>query len=212
MRRKRAFDLACALGTALLWMPLLIVLMLMVRVFDGPPIFYCQYRLGYRGRRFLTYKLRTFPVGSDRNEKSNWSRPEDDRATKLGTFLRYSGFDELPQLLNVLKGDMSIVGPRPWASRPQVIAELMEECPGFKKRLEVMPGLVTMTYLRHDPYVRPRHVLLYDMLYIRNMSLALDLYILAIASRVVFKRTMLLIFRKVMRTIRAHHHRNPRTE
>ena len=170
------------------WALLLGLIGLTIRIIDGVPILYRQDRMGLNNSTFSIIKFRTMPVGSDRVDNAVWSKPDSIYATKFGSFLRQTGLDELPQLINVLKGDMSLVGPRPWRASPDVFEELERDTPEYKDRLKVLPGLVPFSYTRSDPYIKPKFRVKYDLIYIERRNLCMDTKILVRVSMLTSKR------------------------
>jgi exopolysaccharide biosynthesis polyprenyl glycosylphosphotransferase len=176
---KRLLDLALGLLGGFALLALLPVLALLI-VLDCPgPVFYRQVRSGQGGVPFLVWKLRTMIPNAEGDGQPRWAMTGDDRITRVGRFLRKMRLDELPQVLNVLRGEMSIVGPRP--ERPEFIAELQEQIPFYRTRLCVKPGLTGWAQIFHgygssveDALVK----LQYDLYYIRHWSLWMDLYVI----------------------------------
>lgn len=176
-RYKRPFDLAVVASAltllAPLWLLLLTAIPLLIRLEDGGPIFYRQTRLGRGGRRFELLKFRTMVVDAETETGPVWAGPSDPRITRVGGVLRRLRFDELPQLLSVLRGEMSLVGPRP--ERPELAERFEHDLPGFSRRLRVRPGIVGLAQAAGGYHASPRQKLRYDDLYIRTMSPWLDL-------------------------------------
>jgi lipopolysaccharide/colanic/teichoic acid biosynthesis glycosyltransferase len=174
---KRTFDLTTAGLALLITAPLLPLIALAVRATPGP-IIYRQVRVGDGGRRFAIYKFRTMVDGAERPGEAVWAKDADPRTTPIGAFLRRTHLDELPQLFNVLKGDMSIVGPRP--ERPELIAALEEGIPFWSRRLLIKPGMTGWAQV-HCGYAADfaamHEKLAYDFWYLRHRSLAVDLAI-----------------------------------
>ena len=173
---KRAFDLITAGLALLVTAPLLPLIALAVRGTPGP-IIYRQTRVGDGGRRFKIYKFRTMVDGAERPGEAVWAKDADPRTTPGGAFLRRTHLDELPQLFNVLKGDMSMVGPRP--ERPELIAMLEENIPYWSRRLLIKPGMTGWAQV-HCGYAADFPAatkLAYDFWYLRHRSLAVDLAI-----------------------------------
>jgi exopolysaccharide biosynthesis polyprenyl glycosylphosphotransferase len=174
---KRAFDLASATLLLLLTAPLLPLIALAVGCTPGAVI-YRQVRVGDRGRRFTIYKFRTMVERAERPGEAVWATDADPRTTSFGAFLRRTHLDELPQLLNVLKGDMSMVGPRP--ERPEFIASLEQRIPFWSRRLLIKPGMTGWAQV-HCGYASDvaamQEKLAYDFWYLRHRSLAVDLAI-----------------------------------
>ena len=179
-RYKRPFDLAvlALLCVALwpLWLALAVAIPAAVRLQDGGPVLYRQRRLGRGGRTFLMLKFRTMAVDAERDTGPVWAHRRDRRATAPGRVLRRFHLDELPQALNVARGDMSLVGPRP--ERPRIAARLQREHPGFADRLVVPPGIAGLAQARGRFPAPAREKLRYDRLYIAAMGPWLDLKLL----------------------------------
>jgi exopolysaccharide biosynthesis polyprenyl glycosylphosphotransferase len=174
---KRAFDVAAAALGLLITAPLLPFIALAVSRTPGP-IIYRQTRLGDGGRRFRIYKFRTMVDGAERAGEAVWAKDADPRTTPVGAFLRRTHLDELPQLFNVLAGDMSIVGPRP--ERPELIAALEESIPFWSRRLLIKPGMTGWAQVNCGyaaDFAAAYEKLAYDFWYLRHRSLAVDLAI-----------------------------------
>jgi lipopolysaccharide/colanic/teichoic acid biosynthesis glycosyltransferase len=176
---KVVFDRVAALLLTVPAVPIILAAMLAVKLTSRGPAIYTQTRLGRGGRAFTIYKVRTMRTDAEADGKPRWSQPGDSRVTAVGRFLRSTHLDELPQLWNVLRGDMSLVGPRP--ERPEIIAALREELPGYDRRLVVKPGVtgVAQLFLPPDETVDSvRRKLAYDCFYIRRLSLGFDLWLI----------------------------------
>jgi exopolysaccharide biosynthesis polyprenyl glycosylphosphotransferase len=172
---KRTFDVLVAGLGLLVAAPVLAALALLTWVTQGRPILYRQTRVGEGGRQFTIYKLRTL-VGDAEHNGPAFSAPADPRATRIGCVLRRTHLDELPQLWNVLKGDMSIVGPRP--ERPEFIEMLEDAVPFWSRRLLVKPGITGWAQLRCEyasDFDGMAEKLSYDLWYLRHRSLLVDL-------------------------------------
>jgi lipopolysaccharide/colanic/teichoic acid biosynthesis glycosyltransferase len=159
--------------------PMIAGLWLVVRLTSRGPGFYRQRRAGLGGREFMIVKLRTMPVDCERQTGAVWATRQDARATLVGGFLRTSHLDELPQLWNVVCGDMSLVGPRP--ERPEIIKRLVPEIPEYLDRLCVRPGVTGLAQLSNGPdrtIQDVRHKLRYDFRYLGCQALGLDLRIM----------------------------------
>ena len=175
---KRVFDLVVSLLVLVLAAPLLLAGMIAIR-WEGPgPVFYRQERVTLDGKVFWILKLRTMRVDAEA-QGAVWAATQDSRITKVGNFLRRVRIDELPQLLNILKGDMSFVGPRP--ERPMFVAELVREIPLYNERHMVKAGLTGWAQVNY-PYGASiedaRSKLSYDLYYVKNFSILFDLVIL----------------------------------
>ncbi len=175
--QKRAFDLVVSATALVLLSPLLAAIALAIRLVDGAPVLYGQERMGLDGVVFRCLKFRTMRPDSEAATGPVWSSPDDPRRTRLGAFLRRTNLDELPQLWNVLRGDMSLVGPRP--ERPVFIEQFRREIPGYMLRHKVKAGLTGWAQVhgwRGDTSVQER--VEHDIYYIQNWSLGLDIRIL----------------------------------
>ena len=174
---KRGFDAAGSAALLVLLTPVLAILAVLIRWFDGRPIFFRQERMGLDGRRFRLLKFRTMGVGAESETGPVWAVPDDPRRTRVGAVLRRFSLDELPQLWNVLKGEMSLVGPRP--ERPVFIEEFRRQVPQYFLRHKVKAGITGWAQVngwRCNTPVATRTE--YDLYYIEHWSLALDLKIL----------------------------------
>jgi exopolysaccharide biosynthesis polyprenyl glycosylphosphotransferase len=175
---KRSLDVVIALIGLLLFAPLLPLLTLLIKLDSAGPVFYRQKRSGQAGRVFELVKLRSMFTDAEA-DGPKWAEKYDSRVTRAGLFLRRTRLDELPQLLNVLRGEMSLIGPRP--ERPEFVAELQQKIPFYRTRLTVKPGLTGWAQVNYD-YGRSAsdalEKLRYDLYYIKHQSLQLDLVIL----------------------------------
>jgi len=181
---KRAIDLASSLFILIVTAPLMAAAMAAIRLEGGGPVLYRQRRVTRDGQVFDILKLRTMRIDAEANG-AVWAEENDSRITRVGRFLRRSRIDELPQLFNVLRGDMSIVGPRP--ERPEFVAELAREMPLYTERHMVKTGLTGWAQVNY-PYGASvedaRNKLSFDLYYVKNFSILLDLLILAQTIRV----------------------------
>ena len=175
---KRVVDLLTAFVGLCVSAPLWLLIALAIKLGDRGPVFYHQDRVGQHGRPFRLYKFRTMRTDAE-NGKSVWASPNDPRVTGVGRFLRRSRLDELPQLLNVLVGHMSIVGPRP--ERPDIVDELCEKIPYYGERHLVKPGVTGWAQIsfRYGASVEDsKRKLQFDLYYLKQMSFELDMIIL----------------------------------
>lgn len=178
-RVKHAVDFALALLLVLPAAPVVFLAALLVRLTSKGPAFYTQTRLGQDGKLFTIYKLRTMLDDCERLTGARWSLPGDPRVTAVGFVLRVSHLDELPQLLNVLKGEMSLIGPRP--ERPEFLPQLERAMPAYRQRLAVRPGVtgLAQVLLPADTDVESvRRKLTHDLYYIRHLGPFLDVRLL----------------------------------
>jgi len=184
-RLKRLGDLVVASGLLLLTAPLLLAAAALIRLEDGGPIFYGQQRTGLYGERILIWKLRSMRQNAERSG-ARWASRNDARITTVGNWLRRLRIDELPQLVSVLSGDMSLIGPRP--ERPELELDLGEKIPHYRVRHWVRPGLsgwAQVCYPYGASIEDSRMKLSYDLYYLRNANLMLDLLILIKTLRLV---------------------------
>ncbi|NPV70667.1 MAG: sugar transferase [Firmicutes bacterium] len=173
---KRAFDVAVTTLALSVSLPVMALISAVILLTSGPPILYRQQRVGLRGRVFEVWKFRTMHRNAEAETGPVLSLKGDPRVTPAGRVLRALRLDETPQLFNVLRGDMSIVGPRP--ERPEFVEEFAASIPGYKYRLSVTPGLTGLAQVRGKYSTDPEDKLLYDLLYIANYSLAADLSVI----------------------------------
>jgi len=176
---KRLFDLAISTLGLIIFGLILPIIMLIVIIDSPGPIFYRQKRVGKGGKIFELIKLRSMVVDAEQDGQPRWADKQDARITRFGRFLRSSRLDELPQLLNVLRGEMSLIGPRP--ERPEFVVELQQEIPFYRTRLTVKPGLTGWAQVNYDygrSVVDALEKLRYDLYYIKYQSLQLDLVII----------------------------------
>lgn len=172
---KRIFDLIASLILVMLLWPLMLLTMLVIYLESGSPVIYRQTRTGLNGKGFELLKFRSMVKDAEKDGKAVWAQKNDSRITAVGNFIRNTRLDELPQLWNVLKGEMSFVGPRP--ERPEFIEELAKTIPFYNERHRVKPGLMGWAQLNY-PYGASVHdaeqKLKYDLYYTKNHSLLLD--------------------------------------
>ena len=182
---KRAFDIVTSLTGILLASPFMIVIALCIKLYDGGPVFYRQERLTKGGKIFYVMKFRSMRVDSEKHG-ARLAMKHDDRVTPVGRVLRNIHFDELPQLFNILKGDMSMVGPRP--ERPQIAAEYKKVIPEFDYRLKVKAGLTGYAQVFGKYSTTPYDKLKLDLTYIENYTFALDLMIIIQTVKILFQK------------------------
>lgn len=171
---KKAIDIACAsISLILLAIPFLIISIL-IKTDSKGPVFYKQERIGKNGKEFQMIKFRTMKHQSEK--KPTLAKKNDDRITRIGRILRVTHIDELPQIINILKGEMSFVGPRP--ERPFFSSKFENGIKEWKKRIEISPGLTGLAQVKGDYYTQPHKKLKYDLYYLKNQSISLDTIIL----------------------------------
>jgi sugar transferase (PEP-CTERM system associated) len=177
---KRLLDLVAGLIGLIVAAPVMVLTAIAVKLSSPGPILYHQSRVGLRGRVFTVHKFRSMRQDAEQDTGAVWARANDARVTWVGRFLRRTRLDELPQLWNVLIGDMSIVGPRP--ERPEFVSSLTRQIPFYGQRHIVRPGLTGWAQVRYTYGASVEDAmekLQYDLFYIKNMSVALDLFVLA---------------------------------
>ncbi|TAH47928.1 MAG: TIGR03013 family PEP-CTERM/XrtA system glycosyltransferase [Betaproteobacteria bacterium] len=183
---KRCFDLSAALVLLVLALPVMLITALLILIEDGAPVFYRQERVGLGGRVFRVIKFRSMRRDAEKDGKPRWAASNDDRVTRVGRVIRKLRIDELPQLFNVIVGEMSLVGPRP--ERPYFVDQLAREVPFYAVRHCVKPGVTGWAQVRYqygssvDDAVQK---LQYDLYYVKNHTLVLDVLVLFETVRVV---------------------------
>lgn len=189
---KRPFDLTIIILAHLLLFPLFVVLWigipLAIWIGDRGPVFYLQERVGRSGKRFQVIKFRTMILDAESQTGPIWAAERDSRTTRIGRFLRTFRLDELPQVINILKGEMSIVGPRP--ERPELVERFSRDVPGFSGRVRVRPGVAGLAQVQGSAQTRPRDKLRYDNLYIGTLSPWMDIKLLVLSVWVVLRRCL----------------------
>jgi sugar transferase (PEP-CTERM system associated) len=183
---KRAFDIAFSLAFLVFVLPVLLIVALAIKLDSPGPVFYRQERVGLGGRTFSVLKFRSMSIDAESDGQARWATQLDRRVTRVGAVIRKTRLDEFPQVLNVLRGDMSFVGPRP--ERPVFVETLSQAIPYYGERHRVKPGITGWAQIRY-PYGASvedaKEKLKYDLYYMKNQSLFLDLLILLKTMRVV---------------------------
>jgi lipopolysaccharide/colanic/teichoic acid biosynthesis glycosyltransferase len=177
---KRIFDATLAAAGLLLSAPLSLLIALAVKLGDGGPVFYGQERVGRHGRPFKSWKFRSMVPDAERRFGPLQASEHDARVTRVGRLLRATALDELPQLWNILRGDMSFVGPA-----GEVIP--LATIPGYEERHRVAPGLTGIAQIYADRDILRRHKFRYDLLYIRRRSFLLDLRLILLSFWITFR-------------------------
>lgn len=180
---KRAFDIVCSFLMLIILFPLFLMIAICIKAEDGGPVIYRQTRCTKDRKEFQIYKFRSMVVDSE-PFGARLAEEHDNRITKVGAFLRNTKLDELPQLVNILIGDMSIVGPRP--ERPELIDEIIKEVPEFMFRTYVKAGLTGYAQVQGNYMTSPLDKLKWDLMYINQYSWILDLKIIAMTPFVIF--------------------------
>ena len=186
MAVKRFIDIVVSLIGIILTSPLFVMFGAAIHLADRGPIFYTQTRLTIDGKLFKIYKFRTMRVDAEKDGVARLAGEADDRITDVGKILRATRLDELPQLFNIIKGEMSLVGPRP--ERPEIAAEYMEDLPEFAMRLKMKAGLTGYAQVHGKYNTTPYDKLKLDLHYIRNYSLFMDLILIVLTPKVLFMK------------------------
>lgn len=185
MFAKRAMDIIFSLVGLLIAAPFMLIIAILIKVYDGGPVFYKQKRLTKDKRVFEIYKFRSMKVESEKNG-ARLAKKEDDRITPVGKVIRNIHFDELPQIFNILKGDMSLVGPRP--ERPEIAEQYLKEIPEFDYRLKVKAGLTGYAQVYGKYNTTPYDKLKLDLTYIETYSVLQDLKLLMLTFKILFQK------------------------
>ena len=180
---KRLLDILSASGLMVATSPIVLLFGILVKMETPGKMFYTQERVGYMGKRFKVTKLRSMYTDAEKNSGAVWASKNDSRVTKVGKFIRKTRIDELPQLWNVIKGDMSMIGPRP--ERPELTEKFSKEVKDFEQRLRVLPGLTGYAQVHGGYDVTPKEKYKLDKYYMDNISLKEDLKIIFETIRVV---------------------------
>ena len=181
---KEVMDRVLALIGLICFLPVLCVLAVIIKLTSPGPVFFVQQRVGKGGRIFGIVKLRTMVTDAERATGPIWAQENDPRITPIGRFLRRTHLDEVPQLINVIKGEMSLVGPRP--ERPVFVEQFRYQIPHYEVRLSVKPGITGLAQICHtyDETLKDvRKKLAYDLMYVRKMCLMVDIAILLLTLR-----------------------------
>jgi exopolysaccharide biosynthesis polyprenyl glycosylphosphotransferase len=183
---KRVFDICAVIIGVIVLSPLLLFTAILVKLTSDGPILYSQVRVGKEGKNFNIYKFRTMKVNAEKASGPVWAAKNDNRLTPIGRFLRRTHIDEIPQLINILKGEMSLIGPRP--ERPVFVDKFKEQIPDYEKRLAVKPGITGLAQVwhRYDETIEDvKKKLKYDILYVKKMCFWADFNIIMRTFRVV---------------------------
>lgn len=182
---KRTIDIVCSLILLVVSAPIQLVTAIIIKAYDGGPVLYKQIRCTTNGREFEILKFRSMRVDAEKDGVARLASKNDSRITPIGKFIRKVRIDELPQLFNILIGDMSFIGPRP--ERPQIIAQYMEEMPEFALRMKVKAGLAGYAQVYGKYNTTPYDKLKLDLSYIENYTLWLDIKLMLLTLKILFK-------------------------
>lgn len=180
---KRIFDILFSLILIVITFPIIIIAIVAIRIESEGPAFYRQTRVGLMDKRITIIKLRSMYIDAEKNG-AQWAEKGDPRVTKVGRIIRNTRIDELPQLFNVLKGDLSLIGPRP--ERPQFTEKFSHEYPGFEKRLRIKPGLSGFAQVHGGYDIDPGEKSMLDCYYIDHLSFAMDFKICIDTIKTIF--------------------------
>lgn len=182
---KRLLDLVLCIPISIVLLPMFLIIAILIKVYDGGPVLYKQPRLTIDGKVFDIYKFRSMRMDSEK-EGAQLAKKNDDRVTPVGKVLRAIHFDEFPQLINIIKGDMSLVGPRP--ERPEIAAQYKQIIPEFDFRLKVKAGLTGYAQVYGKYNTTPYDKLKLDLTYIENYSFWLDIKLLLLTFKILFQK------------------------
>ena len=182
---KRFFDIILSLIALVLFSPVFLIIALCIKLYDGGPVLYKQDRLTLNGKVFQVYKFRSMRMDSEENG-ARLAMKHDDRVTPIGRVLRNIHVDELPQLFNILKGEMTWIGPRP--ERPEIAEEYCKVIPEFSFRLKVKAGLTGYAQIYGKYNTTPYDKLKLDLYYIEQRSMLMDLRILLMTVKILFQK------------------------
>jgi exopolysaccharide biosynthesis polyprenyl glycosylphosphotransferase len=181
---KRIIDIFISLVGIILSSPIMLITAIAIKVYDGGPVLYKQVRTTRNGRDFKIWKFRSMIVDAEKASGARLASSNDSRITPVGNVIRRYRIDELPQMFNILFGDMSVVGPRP--ERPEIIKEYLENMPEFKYRLKVKAGLTGYAQVLGKYNTTPKDKLKMDMIYIENYSVLMDLKLIMMTLKIMF--------------------------
>ena len=181
---KRCLDLIIAIPMFIVAAPIMLMVAIAIKAYDGGPALYKQERCTLNGKRFMIYKFRSMIVNAESDGKARFALQNDSRITPVGEFIRKTRLDELPQLINILKGEMSIVGPRP--ERPEIIELFEKKIPEFSCRMKVKGGLTGYAQIYGKYNTTPYDKLKLDMMYIQNYSFWLDIQLILMTLKIMF--------------------------
>ncbi|HPF29308.1 MAG TPA: exopolysaccharide biosynthesis polyprenyl glycosylphosphotransferase, partial [Lachnospiraceae bacterium] len=182
---KRCIDLICAVILLIITSPIMLLTAIGIKCYDWGPVLYKQIRCTMNGKEFKILKFRSMKVDAEKDGVARLAAKNDSRITPIGKFIRAVRIDELPQLVNILIGEMSFIGPRP--ERPQIIKEYMEEMPEFAFRMKVKAGLAGYAQVYGKYNTTPYDKLKLDLAYIENYSVWLDLKLMLLTLKIVLK-------------------------
>jgi lipopolysaccharide/colanic/teichoic acid biosynthesis glycosyltransferase len=181
---KRGFDLVISVPVLIVLSPIMLLVSCMIKLDDGGSVFYKQDRLTIGGKVFQIYKFRSMREDAEKDGKAVLMQKKDDRITRVGKIIRKLRLDEIPQLINVIKGDMSLIGPRP--ERPEIAEAYYKTMPEFRFRLTGKAGITGYAQVMGKYNTTPYDKLVFDLMYLENYSFLFDLKILLMTVKTVF--------------------------
>lgn len=181
---KRMVDVVFGIIFLIISLPILFVFGILTKMTSEGPIFYKQERVGLSGKTFMVIKLRSMRTGAEDKTGAVWAEKDDPRVTNVGRFMRRTRIDELPQFINVILGDMSLIGPRP--ERPNFTESFTRDIPYFSRRLRVKPGITGYAQVHGGYDISPGEKAKLDNFYIEHMSMSMDLRIIWDTLKVIF--------------------------
>lgn len=179
---KRGLDIFFSFFLLVFAIPIILIFSILIKIDSSGPVFYFQERVGLKGKKIYIVKLRSMYTNAE-EKGAQWALKNDDRITRVGIFIRKTRIDELPQLFSVIKGDMSLIGPRP--ERPIFHERFCSEIEGFEQRIEILPGLSGLAQVSGGYEMTPKEKLELDLKYILNFSLKQDMKIFLKTVRVI---------------------------
>jgi len=186
---RRALDIGLALLLFVLTLPILLLAALAIKLDSPGPVFYRQERVGLNGRVFTIHKLRSMRIDAETGSTPVWAAERDPRVTRIGALIRHTRIDEIPQVVNVLRGEMSLIGPRP--ERPHFVDQLREILPFYADRHHVRPGITGWAQVNYSygaTVEDAREKLAYDLYYVNHRNLVFDLLVMISTVRVILFR------------------------
>ena len=186
MGLKRAMDIVISSAILILLSPIWVLSALMIKLDSRGPVFYRQRRIGFNGRPFTMYKFRSMLHNAEKTTGPVWAKRNDPRITRVGRFVRKLGIDEIPNLFNVLRGDMSLIGPRP--ERPYFVNQFRHRIQYYSNRLEMRPGItgLAQVYHKYDESIEDvKQKLEFDLSYIRNYSIWTDIKVIFMTAYII---------------------------
>ena len=181
---KRTLDIVCSLILLIIASPIMLITAIAIKLYDRGPVLYKQVRCTKDQREFYIMKFRSMRTDAEKDGVARLAKKNDDRITPIGKFIRKVRIDELPQLINILKGDMSFIGPRP--ERPEIIAQYMEVMPEFAYRMKVKAGLAGYAQVYGKYNTTPYDKLKLDLTYIENYSFWMDIQLMLLTLKILF--------------------------